>query len=153
MFISFGLCLVFVGAHRLSLVAVHKPLTVGASRCRAQALGCLGSEVAVPGLYSIGSTVEMQLLHGKWDPPRSGGEPGSPASAGGLFTGATRETLELLSTCQVGWCLTHEPLNKANLILEWTRLTSVFERSQVIFSPNSGASSAAIIPSLSCMPA
>ena len=38
------------GEWGLLFVAVHRLLSAGASRCRAQALGRVGSVVAVPGL-------------------------------------------------------------------------------------------------------
>ena len=60
-------------------IAVRGPLTVAASLVEKHRL-------QTRRLSSCGS--RAQLLHGMWDPPRPGLEPGSPASAGRLSTTA-----------------------------------------------------------------
>ena len=70
----------------------------GFSCCRAQALGVWASVAVAHGLSSCGSRAlehglsscgtRAQLLHGMWDLPRPGLEPGSPALAGGFLTTA-----------------------------------------------------------------
>ena len=57
-------------------IAVHRPLTVVASRC--------GARLQTRRLSSCGARV--WLLRGMWDLPRPGLEPVSPASAGRLST-------------------------------------------------------------------
>ena len=76
-------CLFFFGsvgpsaAGGLSRVAVRGLLIAVASRCGAQALGCLG-------FCSRGA--RARLLRGTWGLPRPGIEPVSPALTGGLST-------------------------------------------------------------------
>ena len=59
------------------------PQCGGLSRCRAPALGAGSLVVAAGGLSGRGA--QAQLLHGKWNLPRPGIEPGSPALAGGFL--------------------------------------------------------------------
>ena len=49
LFYYFCLCWVFTAALGLSLVVVHRLLTVAASRCRAQALGAQAQQLWLPG--------------------------------------------------------------------------------------------------------
>ena len=70
-----------VAVHRLLIAVASLVLNTGA---RVQGFSGSGSWAPEHRLNSCGTWAE--LLRGIWDPPRSGIEPVSPASAGGFFT-------------------------------------------------------------------